>query len=267
MTEAQRVLYEKRIAILRKGWEVRAAQRAAGKVQTRPGIDRRQAFVTEYLSNGRKATAAYIKAYQGKDKKKAWQTLHNEKVQELIASTEKRLAASGQGSVDKLIELRDSGESEKVQLGAAKAIMDSYSEMMKRQIKATSPEYSGTTNILVTSMTDADIIRRIGELGAQGFVPRAIEAEVQDGPTAPYGGDLGLQEPGTDSPGGGDEPDAGGGTEAGPVLAPTGAPQVDDDHGVLRDPEDHPETGHPDTHHERAPGQLEGVPAGDQESL
>lgn len=139
-------------------------------------------FVEKYVKSGN-ASQAYREVYGDKGENTrhlAWVVLHNPTVQRLIQSTEELIAKEGRGSIEKLVQLKES-DSEKIQLGAAKAILEAYAEMIRRQQKALEPQQDTTNNILITGMSDDELIARINQLGGQGTLPRTPEAEVQEG--------------------------------------------------------------------------------------
>jgi hypothetical protein len=188
--------------------ERRAAQRErmnqarAKKLQKR-GVAplQQQKFVQNYVRTG-DATQSYRDVYGDKGpntRSLAWNILHKPAVQKMIQDADTAIALAAQGSVDKLVELRE-GEDGKVALLAAKGLLDTYGDMMRRNEKKMEPG-SSTNNILITGMTDDQLIARIAALGAPGVVPGVNEATVQEEPYAADGGGAGLQGPGTHAQG------------------------------------------------------------------
>jgi len=138
-------------------------------------------FVESYVKEPN-ATKAYLSAYGPKpnpedNRHQAWRVLHLPHVQAAIQKVDSSIALAAQGSVERLVELRD-GDDAKTALLAAKGLLDTYGDMMRRQEK--NAEASTTNNILITGMSDDQLLARIAELGAQGAVPGAVEAEVQE---------------------------------------------------------------------------------------
>lgn len=212
---------------------IRAANLAKGRMHRfRGGNPKQRKFVEKYVKSGNKMSA-YREVYGDKGehtRRYAYVVLHNPTVQKLIAGVEENLAKAAQGSVDKMVELRDSAESEKIQLGAAAGLLGAYADMMRRQQKEMEPTAT-SNNILITGMTDDELIQRISQYGASGTLSGAHEAEVQEGPVPADGGSAGLQEPGAHAPGDSAEPAEGGEEGKGTVPPP---PRSSEEYGDYR---------------------------------
>lgn len=162
--------------------------------QNKRGSKQQVKFVEEYVKEPN-ATKAFIAAYgmsktPSNTRSQAWRVLHLPEVQAMIQKVDSSIALAAQGSVDKLVELRDEGDT-RTALFAAKGLLDTYADMMRRQEK--NAESSATTNnILITGLSDDELVHRISQFGTQGTVPGAITPNVQEGADQANGGGPGL---------------------------------------------------------------------------
>lgn len=81
-------------------------------------------------------------------------------VQNMIKKIDERLMSEGEKSIAKLVDLREGAEKETVQLDAAVTLLNSYHQVMKR-LTGQEEMKNVTNNILVTGMTDDDLLARI----------------------------------------------------------------------------------------------------------
>lgn len=124
-------------------------------------------FVKELVKNGGRPSEAVRATYPGRYitpdsvSNKGQGMLRNPVVQRLLAEYTMKISGEAGPSVEKLAELRDDGESEKTQLDASKALLEAYNVAVVRGGK----EEQGTTNnILITGMTDEQLVQRINDL-------------------------------------------------------------------------------------------------------
>lgn len=194
-------------------------------------LPRERKFAQEFVANGGNARQAYLASHETKSvrvaSKMGWISLQRPKIQALIKETEEAMIEQGNPSIAKLIELRDKATNEKVQLEAAKSLLDTYVGYTTRMEKA--QEVRGaTTNILIADLSTDELLARLGQF--TGTLPGAHAEEVQTGPSTPDAGYPGVQEPGPDSYGGGQNAaDSGVPEKKGTVPVATGSPQVNPD--------------------------------------
>jgi hypothetical protein len=156
--------------------------------------NKRQAELARLMSEGKGQTEAYRMVYgeagnPAHTRTLAWYAAHHPTVQAQIRSLDEQLITEGKVSIEKLAILRDESGSEQTQLMAAAKILDGYHTMMTRHTKVLDmQQQKAPTNILIASMSDGELIRRIQELGGGGTLPGAVEAEVPDQPASPDGG-------------------------------------------------------------------------------
>jgi len=170
----------------------------AGKPVVARKPNKRQAELAKLMSEGVGQTAAYRKVYgeagnPAHTRTLAWYAAHHPTVQAQIRDLDERLITEGKVSIDKLAILRDESMSEQTQLMAASKILDGYHTMMTRHAKVLDmQQVKAPTNILIASMSDGELIKRIQELGGAGTIPGTPAAEVSPGPAHADGGSAGV---------------------------------------------------------------------------
>ena len=155
-------------------WDDELSQRAVNKE-----------FAEEYVRNGHIGAKA-VKTIWGEGvyangsmglAKKALQMLSKKEVQNLIEIYEQQVTEQITPSLRKVVELRDTSDSEKIQLDASRTILESFDGVQKRHEKL--EEKLTTNNILVLNLSEEQLLDRINKLnievyGKDGGVTRDI---------------------------------------------------------------------------------------------